>query len=140
MLRLLPATPRFAAASPTTQVTQFLVSGGLATLIHWAVMGLLIREGLQPVVATTMGALAGSVFNYVVQFYWTFNGNGVHGRAMPTYACTVILAWCVNAGLFYFLTLLFHTGLVVGQACTTATVAVMNFILYKRIVFHERIT
>lgn len=103
-------------------------------------MSLLIREGWQPVFATTMGALAGSVFNYVVQFYWTFNGIGVHGRAMPTYFCTVIWAWCVNAALFYFLTSLVHTGLVVAQACTTTTVAVMNFFLYKRIVFHERIT
>lgn len=140
MLRPLPDTPPVAAASLTTQVTQFLVSGGVATLIHWTVMSLLIREGWQPVVATTMGALAGSVFNYVLQFYWTFSGIGVHDRAMPTYTCTVVLAWCVNAALFYFLTSLVHTGLVVAQACTTATVAVMNFILYKRIVFHERIT
>ncbi len=37
-------------------------------------MVLLVREGLKPVLATIIGAFVGSIFNYLLQFYWTFKG------------------------------------------------------------------
>lgn len=102
-------------------------------------MSLLIEKGLPPVLATAIGALIGSAFNYTFLFYWTFNGTGIHGKEIPSYACTVIFGWCANAGVFYFLISSVHAGLALAQVCTTAAVAVMNFVLYKRMVFHERI-
>lgn len=102
-------------------------------------MALLIRGGLQPLPATGIGALVGSAFNYLFQFHWTFNGVGVHGKAIPAYASTAVLGWCVNAGLFHVLISIAHAGHGSAQVFTTAGVAAMNFILYKRVVFHERI-
>lgn len=125
--------------SLAAQVIPFLASGGFATAIHWTVMALLIRGGSQPVLATAIGAFVGSVFNYLFQFHWTFNGVGIHSKAIPAYASTAILGWCVNAGIFYFLISIAHAGQGLAQVCTTAVVAAMNFILYKRVVFHERI-
>ncbi|NYT84819.1 GtrA family protein [Pollutimonas harenae] len=121
-----------------TQLTQFLMAGGLATCLHWSVMGLLVWMGFQPVIATTAGALAGSFLNYLLQFYGPFKGNGTHGAAIPAYVLTVILGWCINAGLLHSLIHFAHIGLGLAQLCTTATVAAMNFTLYQRMVFHER--
>ncbi|WP_369414154.1 GtrA family protein [Paracandidimonas lactea] len=64
----------------------------------------------------------------------------MHSKAIPAYARTVILGWCINTGLFYFLILIAHADHRLAQVCTTAVVAAMNFVLYKRIVFRERIT
>lgn len=101
-------------------------------------MSALIQAGLQPVPATAIGAAVGSVANYLGQFHWTFDGRGAHGTALPAYACTVVLGWAANGGLFYALVSMAHIGLASAQLFTTLTIAVMNFVMYKRIVFHER--
>lgn len=122
-----------------TQVIRFLLSGGVATFIHWAVIGLFVWLGEQPTFATAIGALAGSTFNYLFQFYWTFGGRSEHSRTIPVYACSTIVGWGVNVGLFYFLISVIYAGVAWAQILTTAIVAAINFILYKRIVFNERI-
>lgn len=121
------------------QVVRFLVFGGASTAIHWAVMWSLVTIGLTPIVATSMGAVVGSVFNYAFQFFWTFDGVARHEKAIPVYVCTVVLAWVANASFYYLLTSFCEMGVEVAQVSTTIAVAAMNFILYKRIVFHERI-
>ncbi len=126
-------------ASAAVQAGRFLASGGSSTLMHWAAMGLLVQGGLSPLLSTAIGAFTGAVSNYFLQFYWAFNGKGVHGSSMPVYAFTVILGGLLNAGLFHLLTALIHVGIVPAQIFSTAAVAVMNFVIYKRIVFHERI-
>jgi len=119
---------------------RYLVFGGAATAIHWAVMGSLVIVGLPPIVATSMGAVVGSIFNNIFQFFWTFNGVSRHEKAIPVYLCTVVLAWVANAGFYYLLTLFSEMGAAVAQVSTSIAVAAMNFILYKRIVFHERVS
>ncbi len=136
-LKKQPRSVTTEAASLTTQIFNFLISGGFATLLHWAVMAALATAGMQPVWATSMGAVAGSALNYVLQFYWTFRGNGMHGKAIPAYVCAVIMGWCVNAGIFYLLISFAHFGLYMAQICATAVVAIINFTVYKRMVFHE---
>lgn len=54
-------------AQIVAQVIRFLLSGGVATFIHWAVMGLFVSLGEQPTFATAIGALLGSIFNYLFQ-------------------------------------------------------------------------
>lgn len=125
------------SASLAAQILNFLISGGFATLLHWAVMAAFAKAGMHPILATSIGAVAGSVLNYVLQFYWTFRGNGMHGKAIPAYICAVIMGWCVNAGIFYLLISFAHSGLYIAQICATAVVAIINFIIYKRMVFHE---
>lgn len=102
-------------------------------------MALLVWQGAPAVLATVIGAIVGSLFNYLFQFYWAFSGIGVHSKAIPAYASTAILGWCVNAGIFYLLISIVHADHGLAQLCATAAVAVINFILYKRIVFHERV-
>lgn len=120
-------------------VVRFLVFGGASTVIHWAVMWSLVTIGLTPIAGTAIGAVVGSVFNYAFQFFWTFDGVGRHDKAIPIYVCTVALAWVANAGFYYVLTSFTEMGVAVAQVSTTIAVAAMNFIFYKRIVFHERV-
>ena len=121
------------------QAARFLVSGGVSTLAHWAVMGLLIQTGVQAMWATTAGAMAGSALNYALQYRWTFNISRTHRHTVPRYACVVIAGWCANGWLFHALVSALHLGIVPAQCLTSAVVAGVNFLLYKRIVFHERL-
>lgn len=114
--------------------------GGASTVMHWAVMGLLVTIGVHPVAATSIGAVVGSVFNYVFQFFWTFDGVARHRKAIPTYVCTVVLAWVANASIYCLLTSFSEMSVAVAQISTSIAIAAVNFILYKRIVFNERVS
>lgn len=120
------------------QVARFLVCGGAATSAHWAAMALLISLGVAPLPATAAGAAIGSVFNYLLQRHWVFATTVAHRQALPAYAGTVAIGWGLNAAIFWLLASRLDLNTAVAQVCTSALVAIANFILYKRVVFHER--
>ena len=113
---------------------RFLMCGGAATLVHWLAMAALMRAGLAPGAATAAGALAGALANYPLQQGWTF-GSPLKAGALPVYGLVCLLGWCLNGALF----LLLHQALAVApaQVLTTALVALANYTLYKRWVFHD---
>lgn len=117
---------------------RFLISGGAATGVHWAVMALLVLVGMAPAWATALGAVAGAVTNYPLQHRFTFRARGPHSESISLYLLVCGVGWLAN--LLLFMTL--HQGLNmptgVAQFLTTAAVAVLNYILYKRWVFHDR--
>lgn len=120
------------------QLARFFVAGGLTTLMHWGLMAVLIRQTVSPFYATITGAVLSSVVNYLFQFHWVFKGKHHHRQVIPRYASTVILGWCLNAAFFYLLSTASSAGTTYVQFYTTLIVAIISFITYKRIVFHER--
>jgi len=120
------------------QPLRFIFSSGLATLSHWSVMAMLIYFGSQAAVATGVGAIVGAIVNYLLQRRITFRSNAAHTAAIPAYLLVVMITWCANLLIFISL----QQGLMMptwyAQAITTLVVAVLSYLLYKRIVFHER--
>jgi putative flippase GtrA len=123
---------------PLMQPLRFLFSGGLATLAHWLVMALLIMAGSDAAVATGVGAIVGALVNYILQRNVTFRSSVAHRRAMQAYLLACVIIWCANLAVFIIL----HSGLgltpLYAQGLTTAIVACLSYVLYKRMVFHER--
>lgn len=120
------------------QLARFFIAGGFATLVHWIVMAMLIQQAIAPLYATILGAMMGSVINYLFQFYWVFKAKKAHQHIIPSYISIVVLGWILNAGLFSLLRNLTQADISYIQFYTTLMVAAINFITYKRIVFHER--
>ncbi|MFE8070211.1 GtrA family protein [Marinobacteraceae bacterium S3BR75-40.1] len=120
------------------QPLRFLLSGGAATLLHWGLMGLLIGFGMPAVAATGWGAFAGALANYLLQRQVVFRSSQPHRQALPSYGLCVALGWLAN--LLCFALLHQTLGLLSpwAQGLTTAAVAVLNYGLYKRFVFHDR--
>jgi len=112
----------------------------LATLLHWSVMAALILCGVSALAATTLGAVAGALANYRLQARWVFTHTTRRAGRRPihrlaTYVCTVLLGWCINAGVFAVLAAPWPIWL--AQAGAHAAVTAANFILYRGVVFHE---
>lgn len=120
------------------QAARFLACGGAATGAHWAAMSLLIFLGAAPLPATAAGAAIGSVFNYLLQRRWVFASTVAHRLALPAYVGTVAVGWGLNAAIFWMLASGLDLNAATAQVCTSALVAVVNFMLYKKVVFHER--
>ncbi len=118
---------------------RFCISGGIATLCHFALMALLIHWQINPLQATAAGATLGAVVNYVLQFHFTFAARARHQTALPAYLVTVAAGWLLNLILFRVFLAWLDGHAAPAQVLTTALITVLNMIWYKRFVFHDRI-
>jgi len=85
---------------------RYLVSGGLATGVHFSALIALIEYQLTtPVQATMIGAACGFLVNYHIQFHWTFKVSGSHRRFFTRYLLISALMFGLNAQIFWLATL-----------------------------------
>jgi len=119
-------------------VLRFLVSGGIATAVHWAALWGLILLQVDAVLASSMGAFLGAIVNYFLQYFFTFKTKRQHKQALLAYAPAVLVGWLLNLVLFYSLYGDVFLDPLVAQVATTAVVMVVNFLLYKKVVFRAK--
>ncbi|CBL46151.1 GtrA-like protein [gamma proteobacterium HdN1] len=117
---------------------RYLLSGGSATVLHWSCMWLLLQLNVHANVATAIGALAGACLNYVLQFHFTFRSSSSHINTLPRYVAASLTSWSANSLLFALLYSALGFPPVFAQLITTACILLLNFTLYRRLVFHER--
>ncbi len=121
-----------------TQIKNFLIGGGSATALHYTAMTLLIYFDTLPLLATTVGALFGAILNYIVQYHYTFESNESHYRAVFTYTLSVSFGFIANIVLFALFYEQLLWNIIIAQLSTTAIIMVLNFIIYKYIVFKPK--
>ncbi|WP_443630516.1 GtrA family protein [Candidatus Njordibacter sp. Uisw_056] len=119
-------------------VLRFLVSGGIATAVHWAALWGLILLQVDAVLASSIGAFLGAIVNYFLQYFFTFKTKRQHKQALLAYAPAVLVSWLLNLVLFYSLYGDVFLDPLVAQVATTAVVMVVNFLLYKKVVFRAK--
>jgi len=84
---------------------RYLVSGGLATAIHFTVLIVLIDYQLtSPLHASMLGAGVGLLINYQIQFHWTFKATGSHTLIFTRYLVISSIMFGLNAGIFWLAT------------------------------------
>ncbi len=117
------------------RIVRFVIGGGSATLVHYAVMGLLIVSEVDAIVATSVGMVVGAVYNYLFQYYRVFRSQRHHLQALMRYGVTVGLYFVSNLVFFT----LFHRetgmGIAISQILATAVVTVQNYFLYQKFVY-----
>ena len=116
-------------------VLRFLVSGGIATAIHWATLWGLINLQVEAVLASSIGAFVGAIANYFLQYFFTFKTKLRHKQALLAYIPAVLVSWLLNLVLFYSVYGWLLTDPLMAQMVTTGIVMVVNFLLYKKVVF-----
>ena len=120
------------------QALRFVASSLGATLTHWLLMLVLIVTGMIPAWATAIGALAGAMVNYLLQYRFTFACSAAHGPVLLRYLLVCVVTWCANLGIFLVLYPTIIISPVFAQGVTTFAVALLSFLLYKKAVFHDR--
>jgi len=119
-------------------VLRFLVSGGIATAVHWTALWGLILLQVDAVLASSIGAFLGAIVNYLLQYFFTFKTKRQHKKALLAYAPAVLVSWLLNLVLFYSLYGDVFLDPLVAQVVTTGVVMVVNFLLYKKVVFRAK--
>jgi putative flippase GtrA len=124
-----PLTPDKGAL--LTKAKRFGVFGGLATLLHIALFGLLVDViGWDaPTAATGIAFLVAATFSYLANHRWTFGRPGRHRRYMPRF-------FAVTTSLFLLNLLIMHASVAwlgwhhwVGLAIVIAIVPASSFLL-----------
>ena len=119
-------------------VLRFLVSGGIATVAHWATLWGLINLQVEAVLASSIGAFVGAVMNYFLQYFFTFKTKRLHKQALLAYIPAVSVSWLLNLLIFYSLYGRIFLEPLMAQVVTTGILAVVNFLFYKKIVFRAK--
>ena len=119
-------------------ILRFLVSGGIATAVHWATLWGLINLQVEAVLASSIGAFVGAIVNYFLQYFFAFKTKRRHKQALLAYAPAVLVSWLLNLALFYSLYGEVFSDPLVAQVVTTGVVMVVNFLLYKKVVFRAK--
>ena len=119
-------------------VLRFLVSGGIATAVHLLTLWGLINLQVEAVLASSIGAFVGAIVNYFLQYFFTFKTKRKHKQALLAYIPMVLVSWLLNLALFYSLYGSLFTQPLTAQIATTGVVMVVNFLLYKKVVFRAK--
>lgn len=109
----------------------FVGVGGMATLIQFAILALLVESGLSTaVIASGTSYGLSAIFNYLANYHLTFASKISHKQTFPKFALTAFLGLVTSTSLFaLFLHLIGHYLL--AQCLATGLTLVLNFAVHK---------
>ena len=117
---------------------RYLVSGGTAALCHFTVLIVLVEfASFNPTLASMLGFCLAVLVNYTLQFHWTFELSGPHGRILTRYVITTFAMLGVNTVIFWLLNEKLSIMYVLAQVIATGVVTIMNFLINKHFIFVE---
>jgi len=119
------------APRPSRRRPQFLRyagAGAVGTALHYAMLITLVQLArVDAVVASTAGAMAGALVNYVLNHRFTFASEKPHARALPRFALVSAAGVALNAAVMAgVLAVVPHY--LVAQVVATGVVLVAGFV------------
>ena len=117
-------------------IFRYFVAGGLAAALHIAILALLVEFiHLNATLATTVGFVVASVFNYSLQYHWTFSATGSHILHFPRYCVVTSITVLINAGAFWTLNAALGVPYIIAQLVTTGLIFLLNYEVNRRFTF-----
>lgn len=114
---------------------RFAIAGGIATLVHYAVLVALIEWAqVRPVIATTIGYGIGVLVSYALNRRYTFNSDAPILSSFPKYALLYGVGMVLN-GVIFAAILTLGAPYILAQICATAIVLVWNFLGARYVAF-----
>lgn len=106
----------------------FVVVGGVATALHYAVMvGFVEWVGALPVVASALGFVVGAVVGYLLNRRFTFASARDHREALPRYVVVAAVGLIINVVALTVLLEVFDWFYLWAQVVATVVALFWNF-------------
>lgn len=110
------------------RIVRYLVVGGIATAIQYAILILLVRGfGMAPTPASSIGFVLSAVVNYLLNYRFTFQSNRPHGPAAAKFGVLAATGLLLNAAVMRLMT---GAGAqyLIAQICATGVVLLWGYI------------
>lgn len=107
--------------------TKFVLVGGVATSIQYLLLFILVHwNGVNPVLASSLGFVVSAFANYLLNYYYTFRSKHQHGTALFKFMTIAGIGLILNSTIMQVLTV---EGLhyLIAQAIATAVVLLWSF-------------
>jgi putative flippase GtrA len=140
----LPLTERESPLSLRTQLTRFVLTGGLSAVVDFGILVILMHFGLGHTPAKALSFVAGTTTAYLINRRWTFRAEPSRRR----FAAVVVLyavTFALQVGLFSILfEMLTRQGLtrlvvqVVSFVIAQGVATTVNFIVQRSVIFRLR--
>jgi putative flippase GtrA len=110
------------------QFMRFATVGGFATLLHYSVLIALVElGGLSPLAGTSVGYVCGGLFSYAMNYYFTFDSDGHHGKTLAKFVIVVAAGFFINGFILQTLISSLAMNYLLAQAIATILVLIWNF-------------
>ena len=122
---------------------KFALIGGAATLLQFLLLGLFVELlNIAPIWASALSYCVSAIFNYIANYYLTFQSNSSHRQTFPKFVITVALGLTISTLLFA----MFHHALLewlpttssllkssylIAQLFATLLTLIANFLMHK---------
>jgi len=91
-------------------MVHFAAVGAVGTLVQYLVLWIGVDLlTLSAAVSSGAGYILGSIVNYLLNYKFTFRSEKSHTETVSKYYAVLIVGWCINTGLMWFLA--DHNGL-----------------------------
>lgn len=116
------------------QIMKFVVVGGIATIIDFAVLYVLKEFcGLYELVANTISFIVSLIYNYIASVKWVFevDKNKDSKKQMVLFIVFSVIGLCLNNLIMWICISMLSIYYLIGKVIATAIVMVFNFITRK---------
>ena len=122
-----------------TRIIRFGLVGLTATVTHGAILWILVESAyLHASEATVVGFLVAFFVSYSGHFYFTFQSNQAHQRALPRFALTAGVGAGLNWMIFFVAVDILAWHYWFAFLTTISTVPFLVYLMSKRLAFDPR--
>lgn len=121
------------------QFLRFAAVGAIGTGVQYATLWFGVEHlAATAVVASAVGYLLGSVVNYLLNYFFTFESGKSHLEAAAKYYAVLGVGWCLNTGLMAVFVTYLLWNYWLAQIVTTGIGLVWNFLGSRFWAFRQR--
>lgn len=118
---------------------KFLLTGGIATTVQYVILEVGTSfYSLSASFSTGIGYGVGSVISYFMNYFFTFNSEELHSRALYKFYIMVITGFLLSVILMYLLVDMLNFNKWFSQFFITGLVFVFNYFISKVLIFKKR--
>ncbi|WP_395497568.1 GtrA family protein [Rickettsiella endosymbiont of Litargus connexus] len=114
----------------TKQFSHFFIVGALSALIQFSILISFVEFlFIKPILASTVGYIAGALLNYTLNHYFTFKSSLSHKKSLVRFTINSLFGLFLNFSLMKIF-LIYYTY-IISQILVSSVILFWNFLIHR---------